>query len=217
MIQEKLIKFATRIPVFMYLTEFREFSLKDVITKLEPGLFKKVTGLQVSDFDLLVSLGLFNEPLMNDAVYKFKRYEDASYEYAGVRKRPDNEDVGLFSTVISHNDYNSLISQQTKSMIPNERSKSNAGLKTKKETQKKDSFDSKVSSVDVVKVSKKSVVQNTANSKEKNIVKVGDQVIHNKFGIGRITELPADDIIKINLTKSGKSHYQRQLHFPRVF
>src|SRR5699024_5201364 len=115
-IQEKLIKFATRIPVFMYLTEFREFSLKDVITKLEPGLFKKVTGLEVSDFELLVSLGLFNESLMNDAVYKFKRYEDSSLEYAGVRKRPEKEDVGLFSTVINHDDYVSLSKQQTASM-----------------------------------------------------------------------------------------------------
>jgi len=44
-IQEKLIKFATRIPVFMYLTDYRERSLKDVITQLEPGLFKKVTNL----------------------------------------------------------------------------------------------------------------------------------------------------------------------------
>jgi hypothetical protein len=80
-IQEKLIKFATRIPVFMYLTDYREHSLKDVITQLEPGLFKKVTGLEVSDFELLVSLGVFNSSMMNDAVYKFKRYEDASLEY----------------------------------------------------------------------------------------------------------------------------------------
>ena len=41
-IQEKLIKFATRIPVFMYLTDYRESTLKDVITQLEPGLFKKL-------------------------------------------------------------------------------------------------------------------------------------------------------------------------------
>ena len=77
-IQEKLIKFATRIPVFMYLTDYRERCLKDVITQLEPGLFKKVTGLSVKDFELLVSLGVFNDSLMNDAVYKFKRYEDAA-------------------------------------------------------------------------------------------------------------------------------------------
>ena len=103
-IQEKLIKFATRIPVFLYLTDFRERSLKDVITKLEPGLFKKVTGLNVKDFELLVSLGLFNSALMNDAVYKFKRYEDSSLEYIGINKH-EGEDVGLYDTVLSAKDY----------------------------------------------------------------------------------------------------------------
>ena len=83
-IQEKLIKFATRIPVFMYLTDYREYSLKDVIMQLEPELFRKVTGLTIKDFDLLVELGVFNRDLMNDAVYKFKRYEDSSLEYAGI-------------------------------------------------------------------------------------------------------------------------------------
>lgn len=103
-IQEKLIKFATRIPVFMYLTDYREHTLKDVITQLEPGLFKKVTGLNVKDFELLVSLGVFNSALMNDAVYKFKRYEDASLEYIGIN-RHEGEDVGLFDTVLSRQDY----------------------------------------------------------------------------------------------------------------
>ena len=103
-IQEKLIKFASRVPVFMYLTDYRERSLKDVITHLEPGLFKKVTGLNVKDFELLVSLNVFNSGLMNDAVYKFKRYEDASLVYIGVNKH-EGEDVGLFDTVISAKDY----------------------------------------------------------------------------------------------------------------
>ena len=104
MIQEKLIKFATRVPVFMYLTDYRERSLKDVITQLEPSLFKKVTGLNVKDFELLVSLGVFNSALMNDAVYKFKRYEDASLEYIGINKH-EGEDVGLYDTVLSPKDY----------------------------------------------------------------------------------------------------------------
>ena len=103
-IQEKLIKFATRVPVFMYLTDYRERSLKDVITQLEPGLFKKVTGLVVKDFELLVSLGVFNSALMNDAVYKFKRYEDASLEYTGINKHY-GEDIGLFDTVLSAMDF----------------------------------------------------------------------------------------------------------------
>ena len=103
-IQEKLIKFATRIPVFLYLTDYRERSLKDVITKLEPGLFKRVTGLSLKDFELLVSLGLFNSALMNDAVYKFKRYEDSSLSYAGISKHK-NQDVGLYDTVLNRQDY----------------------------------------------------------------------------------------------------------------
>lgn len=106
-IQEKLIKFSTRIPVFMYLTDYREHTLKDVITQLEPGLFKKVTGLNVKDFELLVSLGVFNSSLMNDAVYKFKRYEDASLEYTGIN-RHEEEAVGGYDTVLSRDEYNDI-------------------------------------------------------------------------------------------------------------
>ena len=103
-IQEKLIKFATRVPVFMYLTDYRERSLKDVITQLEPGLFKKVTGLSVKDFELLVSLDVFNSALMNDAIYKFKRYEDSSLDYVGINRHA-GESVGLYDTVLSPADY----------------------------------------------------------------------------------------------------------------
>ncbi len=92
----------------MYLTDYRERSLKDVITQLEPGLFKKVTGLSVQDFELLVSLGVFNSGLMNDAVYKFKRYEDASLEYTGINKHK-GEGVGLYDTVLSEEDYETTI------------------------------------------------------------------------------------------------------------
>mgnify|MGYP001565905871 FL=1 len=103
-IQEKLIKFATRVPIFMYLTDYRERTLKDVITQLEPGLFKKVTGLTVKEFEMLVSLGVFNSALMNDAVYKFRRYEDASLSYTGINKH-EGEDIGLYDTVLSRTDY----------------------------------------------------------------------------------------------------------------
>jgi hypothetical protein len=102
-IQEKLIKFATRVPIFMYLTDYRERCLRDVITQLEPGLFKKVTGLNVKDFELLVSLGVFNSALMNDAVFKFKRYEDASLSYTGIN-RHEGEDIGLYDTVLTRKD-----------------------------------------------------------------------------------------------------------------
>ncbi|MBQ7280332.1 MAG: GIY-YIG nuclease family protein [Bacteroidales bacterium] len=98
-IQEKLLKFATHIPAFMYLSDYREYCLKDVIRQLEPELFLKVTGLTVKDFDLLVSLGVFNGELMNDAVYKFKRYEDSSLTYTGL-DHSDRSRIGLYDTVV---------------------------------------------------------------------------------------------------------------------
>ena len=90
----------------MYLTDFRERTLRDVITLLEPGLFKKVTGLTKEDFELLVSLGVFNSALMNDAVYKFKRYEDPSLAYMGIN-RHEGEDIGLYDTVLPRSEYDS--------------------------------------------------------------------------------------------------------------
>lgn len=103
-IQEKLLKFATRIPVFMYLTDDREQTLKDVITQLEPELFKKVTGLTIPDFELLVSIGIFNEQIMNSAVFAFKRYEDASLSYTGITKHKEIV-VGGWNTKVSHEEY----------------------------------------------------------------------------------------------------------------
>ena len=121
MIQEKLIKFATRLPVFMYLSDYREFSLVDVITALEPTLFRKVTGLKVKDFELLVSLNVFNESLMNDAVYKFKRYEDASLTYTGIDSHASDTKVGLYSTTITREEYDAMAGLQQQSMIAPER------------------------------------------------------------------------------------------------
>lgn len=115
-IQEKLIKFATRIPVFMYLTDYRERCLKDVITQLEPGLFKKVTGLSVEDFNMLCSLGVFNAPLMNDAIFKFKRYEDASLTYTGINRHVADE-VGGWDTTIRKAQYEKLFYNQQSSML----------------------------------------------------------------------------------------------------
>lgn len=100
-IQEKLIKFATRIPAFMYLTDFRENTLQDVITRLEPGLFQSVTGLTVKDFHLLVQLKVFNTEQMNQAVFAFRRYEDASLRYTGIESHPGLTHYGLYDTVVA--------------------------------------------------------------------------------------------------------------------
>jgi hypothetical protein len=101
LVQEKLIKFATRIPAFMYLTDFRENTLQDVITKLEPDLFLAVTGLTVQDFHLLVRLKVFNTEQMNQAVFAFRRYEDASLRYTGIESHEGLTHYGLYDTVVA--------------------------------------------------------------------------------------------------------------------
>ncbi len=101
LVQEKLIKFATRIPAFMYLTDFRENTLQDVITRLEPDLFLAVTGLTVADFHLLVRLKVFNTEQMNQAVFAFRRYEDASLRYTGIESHAGLTRVGLYDTVVA--------------------------------------------------------------------------------------------------------------------
>lgn len=99
-VQEKLMKFATRIPIFMYLTDYREESLEDVIRKLEPSLFERVTGLTIDDFDLLLRVGVFNRAQMNDAILKFRRYEDASLAYTGVNRHAMDTRIGLMDSTV---------------------------------------------------------------------------------------------------------------------
>jgi hypothetical protein len=101
LVQEKLIKFAARIPAFMYLTDFRENKLEDVITKIEPDLFQAVTGLTVKDFHLLVRLKVFNTEQMNQAVFAFRRYEDASLRYTGIDSHEGLTHYGLYNTVVA--------------------------------------------------------------------------------------------------------------------
>ncbi len=183
-IQEKLIKFATRIPVFMYLTDYRERSLKDVITQLESGLFKKVTGMDVKDFELLVSLGVFNDSLMNDAVYKFKRYEDSSLSYTGI-DRHAGESRGGWDTVITEGEYNRMFAarqgateeaQAGKAALPEQRAVDHGeqALRPREEgTPKRDGFGEKA---------KAEPGQKTGLPP----VKAGRTVKHKAFGTGTV-------------------------------
>ena len=98
-LREKLLKFITRIPVFMYLTDYREETLKDVIMQLERDLFTKVTGLTIQDFEKLCNIGVFNSQIMNSAIYAFRKYEEGSLNYVGGNK--PNTKIGLFDTTIS--------------------------------------------------------------------------------------------------------------------
>ncbi len=102
-IREKLQKFLAKIPVFMYVTDFREEALKHVIESLDPDLFERVTGLTVKDFQTLNEIGLFNAAHLNHAIYQFKRFESASLDYALTPQerehRHANEQIGLWDTV----------------------------------------------------------------------------------------------------------------------
>ena len=178
-IQEKLIKFATRIPVFMYLTDYRERCLKDVITQLEPGLFKKVTGLSVEDFNMLCSLGVFNAPLMNDAIFKFKRYEDASLTYTGINRHTADE-VGGWDTTIRKAQYERLFYNQQSSMLSEDYDSYNSDKKTTE----------KISS----SVPHSQPVQ--TDTKMKTLLDkltVGDTVTHKKFGKGEVVKINSNE------------------------
>ena len=83
------------------ISDFRENTLQDVITKLEPELFQTVTGLTVADFHLLVQLRVFNTEQMNQAVNAFRRYEDASLKYTGIESHEGLMSYGLYDTVVA--------------------------------------------------------------------------------------------------------------------
>ena len=78
------MKFLTRVPLFMYLTDEREKTLQDIIREISPVLFLDVTGITIQEFDLLNRLGVFNAERINNAIYGFKCYEDSSLEYTGL-------------------------------------------------------------------------------------------------------------------------------------
>ena len=244
-VQEKLIKFATRIPVFMYLTDYREETLKDVITQLEPGLFRKVTGLTVKDFELLVSLGVFNDALMNDAVYKFRRYENSSLEYAGINRHA-GERVGLFDTSLSQYDY--LAMAQEESMIAPDglmrRRSGGAGgaksvksdksaMRVKRSTPPSDVPDKRgvasqakepakpakpskaTKTVEPAAVAEPAEPKLAFTEADLEALGVGDTVFHKAFGYGRILEI-RPTLIKVHFSSDPKKK-DRMFGFPSAF
>ena len=83
-LRDKLIKFVQRIPVFMYLTDFREEALVHVIDSLDTRLFERVTGLTLEDFHKLADVGVFHPTHMNEAIWQFRLFERASLDYLDV-------------------------------------------------------------------------------------------------------------------------------------
>ncbi len=83
-LRSKLLKFVQAVPVFMYLTDFREEALVDVIESLDTQLFERVTGLTLDDFHKLSEIGVFHPAHMNEAIWQFRLFELASLDYLDI-------------------------------------------------------------------------------------------------------------------------------------
>ena len=189
-VQENLLKLAARIPAFMYLTDYREQTIKDVITEIEPELFKKVTGLSVKDFDTLCSIGLFDSEKMNQGIFGFRKYENSSLSYTGIDKHA-GEAVGGWDTVLRREEYEALYSKQQATMTDFESILIPEKYRAGKENVDSEMAKTEIAVTDAVSVSDTMPVE--ADSAEKELeemlakVKVGIMVTHKKFGDGIIT------------------------------
>lgn len=203
-VQENLLKLAARIPAFMYLTDFREQTIKDVITQIEPELFYKVTGLTVKDFETLCSIGLFDPEKMNQGIFGFRKYENSSLSYTGIDKHA-GEAVGGWDTVLRREEYDALYSKQQatltdfeKALLPGaylddsviERQASAPAGVNRESEQGKDIWETILANV-----------------------KAGDGVTHKKFGDGTITWIGVDKkYLKVKFVVGEK-----QFIFPDAF
>lgn len=236
-IQESLKRIASRLPIFMYLTDYREHSIKDVITKLEPDLFYKATGLTVKTFEMMVSIGAFNESLMNDAVVQFRRYESASLEYTGITKHDPKEDVGLFSTVITREDYDELARQQQLSTNPVKaivnsvvqpgsmtRSKAKTIIRESDTVKPKPEGAKSLSTqapkpIEIPVIPAKQVAVEATPKKSKFSAKsigVGTVVTHKAFGEGKVVRVAPDRVV-VRFTVIGEKTFIMPTAFEKGF
>lgn len=210
-VQENLLKLAARIPAFMYLTDYREQTIKDVITQIEPELFKKVTGLSVKDFDILCSIGLFDPEKMNQGIFGFRKYENSSLNYTGIDKH-EGESVGGWDTVLRREEYEALYSKQQATVTDlSDAIISSTETKTAPES-------SESSKIDTI-LAKKTV--NPEKQEKPQIdwahiladVGVGTTVKHKLFGEGTISKM--DKTKKYIHVKFKKG--EKQFVFPDAF
>ena len=70
-----------------------------------------VTGLTLSDFEILVDKGVFNSATMNSCIWQFRAYEEDSLDYLHFRSGLPDEDSligGWDSSVTRRDAYESL-------------------------------------------------------------------------------------------------------------
>lgn len=95
-LRSKLKKFVQAVPVFMYLTDYREEALVHVISSLDTQLFERVTGITLVDFHKLSDIGVFHPDHMDEAIWQFRLFERASLNYLGVSEESDEARIGLW-------------------------------------------------------------------------------------------------------------------------
>ena len=186
-VQENLLKLAARIPAFMYLTDYREQTIKDVITEIEPELFKKVTGLSVKDFDILCSIGLFDSEKMNQGIFGFRKYENSSLSYTGIDKHA-GEAVGGWDTVLRREEYEELYGKQQATMtdfeeilIPEKYRSEKSGNTTEDEIAATVTDNTAAQKQDEEKLAAEKALEEMLAK-----VQIGVTVTHKKFGSGAI-------------------------------
>ena len=69
--------------------------MKDVITKQEPKVFERVTGLTVKIFEKMCELGVFHNVNMDHSIFSFRKFEDSSLNYVGGTKYIPKTDIQL--------------------------------------------------------------------------------------------------------------------------
>ena len=222
-VQENLLKLAARIPAFMYLTDYREQTLKDVITQIEPNLFQKVTGLSVKDFNVLCDIKLFDPEKMNQGIFGFRKYENSSLSYTGIDKH-EGESIGGWDTVLRREEYDALYSKQQSSMVDFKEIIAPIEIKPEKRTEppkeqakptKKQSEDKTIPPTTVEKP-----VQEEPEIDWESIlasVELGVSVKHKIFGIGKITWMDkARKYMRISFDINGMK-VEKQFIYPDSF
>lgn len=217
-VQENLLKLAARIPSFMYLTDYREQTIQDVIKKLEPELFRKVTGLSVDVFEVLCDeIGLFDSEKMNQGIFGFRKYENSSLNYTGIDMH-EGEDIGGWDTTLRRDEFNALYAGQQATLslesailsgfdnIPT------AIPSTKPKAPIKPSVSPSTTVKPVTTVTPKPETQSVIPQKPKEDIQVpapidGMKVSHSKFGNGTAVFIKDKKYAKVTFTDGGEKTF----------
>jgi len=67
-----------KIPLYLYLSNKKERTLKDLLECDEPELFQTIVGLSINDFSQLINYNIFDSNLLTYMIYNFAQLEEIS-------------------------------------------------------------------------------------------------------------------------------------------